>query len=367
MRILFLCSGSVMYGKENITLDVINGMKNIGHEVEVIFSGWHDGRFQKALSDIGVKAYPLKLGWYYITKPMWSIDSFVNYPAAIARFIRIVRSFKPDIIITDSFRNILLLRPFINNKVLFHVHDPHNHNKIIKHLLKLADSKIFKYISVSEYIKRDLIGAGINEDKIVVVHNGVCTTNSLDRTYMPNGVLRIGIVGQIIPRKGHEQLLRAVSLLHGKVDFEVHIFGSGFNDYILQLKQFISENNLLQRVVWHAFEPDKNMIFTKLDVLVAPAIADEPFGLTPVEAAMYKLPVIVYRSGGLTETVNNDVTGWIVEKFDYKGIAEKLLLLYNNSDMQIKMGNAAREFVLEKFTLDIMNEKINDIAKSAIS
>lgn len=366
MKILFFCSGSVMYGKENVTLDVIKGMKTRGHTVEAIFSGWHDGRFQRALINIGIAAHPLKLGWYYLTKPLWSIDSLVNYLPSIIKYVRIVREFKPDIIFADSFRNVVLLHPFINQKVLFHVHDPHSHNRAIKMLVRFANPKIFRYISVSEYIKEDLIDVGIKEDKIEVVHNGVSVADVTGRTYMPDGILRIGIVGQIIPRKGHEQLFKAVSLLEKDVNFEVHVFGSGYEDYKTQLKQLIADININNKVIWHPFESDKKNIYNNIDVLVAPAVADEPFGLTPVEAAMHQLPVIVYKSGGLSETVKHEATGWVVEKFDIKELANKLELLYRNSNILLKMGTAAREFALKEFTIDIMNEKINCIIEGAM-
>lgn len=202
MNVLCFLSGSYLSGKEFVGLDVIRDWKNQRHNVHVAFMGWHDGKMQQMLNELQVPSYPIKLGWYYLTKPAWSLDSFIHYPSAIMQFLKLQKNVAPDVIYVDSYRQVLLLKSFLKKKVLFHVHDPHNHSTTEKKVLKRADSKVVRYIAVSNYIKQDLIDSGIHADKITVVHNGTIIPDNFEKKYMPHGKLRIGIVGQYFQEKG---------------------------------------------------------------------------------------------------------------------------------------------------------------------
>lgn len=357
MNILFFCSGSYVFGKEYVSLDVIKGLKDKGHHIEVIFSGWHDGQFQKMLNEIGVVSHPLKLGWYYITKLKWSIDSLVHYPGAVLKFLKIKKSFKPDVIYFDSFRNVFLLKPFLNEKTILHVHDPHS-SKPVKKMLRSADSSVSQYIAVSQFIKDDIASAGIEKDKINVVYNGVYAPIDFKKQYLPDGILRIGIVGQIITRKGHADLFKACGLLKDLVNFQLHIYGSGDKAYKEYLEKLAVELDITDNIIWHGFTTDKNKIFSDIDVIVVPTTSEEPFALVPLEATMYMVPPVLYKSGGLPEGVIDGVTGYVLEKGDYSGIANILKMLYNDHDKIHQLGTAAREQALRRFSKNTM---INEI------
>jgi UDP-N-acetylglucosamine:LPS N-acetylglucosamine transferase len=144
MNILCFLSGSYVSGKEFVGLDVIRDWKNEGHNVHVAFMGWHDGKMQQMLNEMEVPNCPIKLGWYYLTKPFWSLDSLIHYPSAIRQFLKLQKKVTPDIIYVDSYRQVFLLKPFLRKNVLFHVHDPHSHSSIEKRILKRADKKVTK-------------------------------------------------------------------------------------------------------------------------------------------------------------------------------------------------------------------------------
>ena len=112
MRILCYFSGAILSGKEFVDLQVIKTWKDAGHDIEVIFGGWNDGRFQEKLDAIGVPYQPIKLGWYYLSQIKWSLDSLVHYPKAVSQFRRIYRRFSPDLLYADSYRQLVLFKTF---------------------------------------------------------------------------------------------------------------------------------------------------------------------------------------------------------------------------------------------------------------
>lgn len=348
----------MLSGKEFVGLDVIKGWKEAGHDVQVAYLGWHDGRFLEKLNQMSIVSHPVMLGWYYISKPLWTLDSLIHYPRGLRSFLKVKRSFSPDIVYVDSYRQIITLYPFLKKNVIQHIHDPHSMLSTESRLLRIADKKTAKYVAVSHFIKEDLIKAGIAAEKIEVVHNGTTIPEGFEKEYMPHGKLRIGVVGQVLPRKGHEDVIKACAQLTDKISIEVLIYGSGDEQYIRYLKELIQALGLVQNVKWMGFEPDKTIVYNSLDVLVAATRNDEPFALVALEAGAHKVPVIATMSGGFPESIIDGKTGFIVPKNDILAIANKMLYYYENLQSLKDMGNAAYHNVSTHFSLRLMQQKM---------
>ena len=85
--------------------------------------------------------------------------------------------------------------------------------------------------------------------------------------------------------------------------------------------------------------------------LLHPAIY-EPFGLTPIEAALFSKPSIVTNHGGPCETVLNGETGFVTDPMERKNISKLMHLLLFDEQLRLDMGRKAREFVQERFSIE---------------
>ena len=85
-----------------------------------------------------------------------------------------------------------------------------------------------------------------------------------------------------------------------------------------------------------------------LDVLVVPSCWDEPFGLVAVEGMARGLPVVVTRSGGLTEIVEDGVTGFHADK-SAQSIRDTVEPLVADALLRMRMGEAGRTRVEQMF------------------
>ncbi len=365
-KLLVIAGGNYIYGAEKVTLDVIEGLSREGYEVQAIISGWGDGQFAKALDDLRIKFYKLKLGWYYTSKILWSLDSLVHYPGAIIRFLRIRKNFKDWPVYIISFRQVILLWPFFKKNIVYHVHDVNSNSRQSRFFFKIIDRKVLKYIAVSEFIKNDLKQCGIAPDKIEVIHNGVEVESNLLSLPIKTDYFTIGIIGQLIPRKGHIDVIEAMKILseRGINSVILKIVGEGDKEYKRSLTELAAKYKLNNQIKFLGFQKTQDEIYGGVDIVIAPTRNDEPFALVPLEAnAMGKL-AIVTNKGGFLEMIKDGYNGFIVAGSNPAELAEKIALLINNRPLQLAMGENGRSHVEQYFTKEIMNKKVKNLIDS---
>lgn len=96
------------------------------------------------------------------------------------------------------------------------------------------------------------------------------------------------------------------------------------------------------------------------DLVWYPTIEDEPFGLVPLEAMACGIPLVVSRSGGMTETVVDGETGLFVDKHNHRSLAEAAVSLLTNEMFRNRLIDQGKEHV-RKFDVDSYVKKLENI------
>lgn len=95
------------------------------------------------------------------------------------------------------------------------------------------------------------------------------------------------------------------------------------------------------------------------------ASVDEEFGIAPVEAMGYGLPVIAYRSGGLPETVKENANGYLFDKLSADSLIEKIKLLESLSEEKyLEMRKTARH-ESEKYSFENFKKHLLEFIRKA--
>lgn len=216
-------------------------------------------------------------------------------------------------------------------------------------------SRLVDYVvCVSDFIrKRDIDGLFLNKDIVVTVHNGIDV-----KKYMPvkkeNGSdVRIAFAGQLIPAKGVDNLLRAVADLPVKA--KVVIAGSGPQRSELEL--LAAKLNLapewLGQIDWIP------RLFAEADIAVFPSVWEEAFGLVVAEAMACGACVVASDRGGIPEVIGP--AGAIFPAGDVQALKHTLEKLIVDKERRISLGNAARDRIVEKFTIETMVNGYHDV------
>jgi D-inositol-3-phosphate glycosyltransferase len=155
-------------------------------------------------------------------------------------------------------------------------------------------------------------------------------------------------VGRIEPLKGVDILINAAAMLESDVECSVLIVGGDESSkaQIAQLQGLASDLGIEHRVAFvGAVDHDKLPLFyNAADVCVVPSHY-ESFGLVAVEAMACGVPVVASRVGGLTGTVKDGETGYLIPWLCPEPFAERIEMLLDNESLRRNLGEAAREAV----------------------
>ena len=145
----------------------------------------------------------------------------------------------------------------------------------------------------------------------------------------------IGFVGRIEPRKGVLDLVRAAPLIRHEIpDARIVVVGS---DPYGSDPAYLRAVTGSPEIEHHAWVDDAAGLMRHLDVLVLPS-RQEPFGTVLAEAMIVGTPVVATRVGGLSEVVDDHVTGRLVAPGDPRALAEGVLDVLDRRD---ELGDAA--------------------------
>lgn len=355
-KILVILGASHVSGAEKITLDVVKGLKDKEYLVHCLINGWNNGDFIQRLDAMGVEYTSVKLGWYYLSKPLWTLDSLVHFPKAAITFARLYKRLNPDLVYAISYKQLVLLYPFIKAPVVYHVHECHSTVKQSRFFLKHLGDKVAAYIAVSAFIRKDILACGIAAEKISVVYNGIDVL-PLPAKSTTSRPFTIGIVGQVIRRKGHAVAIDVlVGLKQKNIDARLIIVGAGDKGLEDELKAKIETSGIASQVEWRGYKKTLYEIYEGIDVVLAPTITAEPFGLMACEANMMQLPAVVSNQGGLPEIIEDGYNGYLFNPADPEAAVNAMLALYKSQELRKQIGENGRKKVIKEFSKQNMIE-----------
>jgi len=270
-----------------------------------------------------------------------------------------ISKFQPDVIHFTTEPYALFL-PFLtvgNSKTFLTVHGgysfmPNMVNGYKQRMASYFTKKIYKrvdgVVSVSHYTKNYLVketeGLRINlANKIKVITNGVDLdrfNGSSLRDNSPEEVKKILHVGIVKPRKGILCAIDALKYYHDNFsrDFVYYAVGNyNQNDeYYRAISQKIKDYKLEGKVIFKGKVSNEELIryYSKADLFLMPTIIYgkkfEGFGLTYLEANAMGIPCIGSKGyGGSEDAILDGRTGYLVNPYNAKEVAEKIDLVLN--------------------------------------
>lgn len=258
-----------------------------------------------------------------------------------------------------------------NLPLVVHVHATefdrtgHTVNSKVYEIEKEGMSEADVIIAVSQRTKDIVVNNyGIEENKVKVVYNAVERSNvALEE--MPKKVFKEPVVlflGRITSQKGPSYFLETARIILEK-NRNVRFVMAGSGDILPKMVRLCAEMRLQDRFHFTGFLRGKELehIFAMSDVLVMPSVS-EPFGIVPIEAIQYNLPVIISKQSGVAEVLPHAIK---VDFWDTELFAKSILEILEDKDKREKHIEGNKED-LEKLKWDLSALEIINIYNSMV-
>ena len=180
----------------------------------------------------------------------------------------------------------------------------------------------------------------------------------------------VGILGIMVPWKGHGVFLRAVRAIRERVP-GVHglVIGGhppGGEGYVAELKALAAELGIGDHVTFTGFRPDVADLLPALDVVTHTSVEPEPFGRVITEAMAMKRPVVASAAGGPVEIIEDGVSGFLVTPGDHEALAERVIQLLKDPSRARMIGERAAQDVAQRFSAERHARLMEEVYDSAM-
>jgi glycosyltransferase involved in cell wall biosynthesis len=380
LKILAVIPSGFCFGLQNVTLSFFSARRK---ELNPFFllTKWTDGELAKRLDKLNIPydyswlgMFSRKLDWPNLRMTLHCGSRLVFL---YRDYLRVVRTFKPNLIYAANHHELLLLWPVLklmNIPVVCHVHDPPPPARFYHSIYRVIDTFTDSFIAISTSVSERIQALGIEQKKIRLVHNGIdlsgfplvsLRSGIFQNEYgWPQDSLIIGITGQVLEEKGHGDLVDAMLLVRQTNDrIRLVIGGRQKGQYFQKLKKQVSDLGLNDIVRFSGWQDSVADFFAGLDIFVLASRQEEGFGLVVAEAMATGLPVIATPSGGAKEVVVDGVSGIIVGKQNPKELASAILALADSEEYRHQMGCNGRARVEQNFNLSTQSKRLADVLR----
>ena len=377
-KILFVIGDLDRGGAENHLSQLLPLLKEKNQD-PYVYTLTHKGVLSEELEAKGI---PIKAPAYrkqtkkfpaIISRPLLAIITFITLWIHIKRINPdVIHFFLPHAYIIGGICSLFTRVPtrIMSRRSLsiYSIHRPFV-RMVEKFLHKKMDILLGNSLSVVGQLKKECT----DQKKIKLIYNGVDVNrfNEINKQGnirkvlgISNDFIAVTIVANIIPYKGHQDLIYAISKIakSNLPDFKVLCVGR--DDGVgAGLQQLARKLDVTDKIMWLGERNDVPVILCASDIGLL-CSHQEGFSNSILESMAAGLPMVVTDVGGNKEAVLDGVSGLIVPPRDPSRLSEALIKMLESREKREKMGIASRKIVEEKFTQALCVKKYIELYES---
>jgi glycosyltransferase involved in cell wall biosynthesis len=180
-------------------------------------------------------------------------------------------------------------------------------------------------------------------------------------------------LGRMVPRKGIDNVIRAVGRTHGsRPDIRLIVVGGEEDPQPSaewrRLQDICRQEKILSNV-WFAGRQDRDVLkyyYSAADIFISTPWY-EPFGITPLESMACGTPVIGANVGGIKYTVKDGLTGFLVPPKNPEALARRISFLLSSPALLKHMGQQAIRYVNHHFTWEQVAQETLKLYKKCLA
>lgn len=235
------------------------------------------------------------------------------------------------------------------------VENPGRIQKLTILLYKIALKRCRKVFFQNQGNAAFFVEHKINVNHEILPGSGVNLGYYTPLPYPKGQAVRFVFISRIMREKGIEQFLEAANIIKKKyLHTEFHICGFCEEKYEERIHQEVSKGTVL----FHGMVEDTRAILKNMHCTIHPSFYPEGMSNVCLESAASGRPVITTNRSGLRETVDDNVSGYLVKERDVPDLVMKLeSFLALTWEQKKAMGQAGRMKMESEFDRNIVVKK----------
>jgi glycosyltransferase involved in cell wall biosynthesis len=337
-----------------------------GHEVIFLYSGTTLCP-RKKTTQWGFTGFDLNLQMPFGDRhPIISLPLFLfRFPIGLFQLIRLIQKYHIQIVNihypAECFFYLAICRRILPIRLITSVHGADlfpdgTARAIYPKMIKLLLSSSDRIVTPSNAYREDVASVFPQfRAKIVFIHNGVdlaelgnrsCDSASIKR---PPYILCVAMHNE---KKGIDVLLRAFAQIQDK-EPELRLVLAGDGPLRSRFEDLAASLGIANEVEFLGRQGRTQLadLLHSCEVFVLPS-RSEPFGIVLVEAMACKKPIVATTAGGIPEIIENQKNGILVEPDDAKALAEALITVLKDRNLQRELAENAYRAVRECFLIE---------------
>ena len=313
--------------------------------------------------------------------------SLKNDLLAFFSIYRLIKRIKPHIVHTHTSKAGVLGRlAACLARVPIIIHTPHGHvfhsyygyimTKIIVLVERILSLMTDKITALTDRERDEHLEQGVASiEKYVIIHSGVMLQQIMNTNIdvetgkkefdIPQNSNVIGVVGRLVPIKGHKYLVSAAKRIIKEFGNTVFVFvGDGYLEARLQRQA--ESLGVRKNIIFAGWRNDVIKILGLFDVLVLPSL-NEGMGKVLIEGMALGKPIVASSVGGIIDLVKNGDNGILVPPRDSDGLSDAILNLIRNKKLAQELGKNGKAKVYPEYDTTVMIRQIEDLYESLLN
>ncbi len=369
-NLLYVFDNMEFGGGERVFAQIINRLS--GKKYKIMVACLPTGAFIEKIKGSGVQ--------------IKSVDMRNRFnPGVILRLAGLMKRERVDIVHSQGARADFFARiaaklagvPFIVSTVPMPVEgfDVNPIRKFIYMIFnRFSERFVDRFMVVSDALEKMMIEEHrIEPQRVVKIYNGIekdeyCISddeivrgrsNFRIKADIGEDVAVVGVIGRLVWQKGFEYFIEAIpGVLKEFKEAKFLLIGEGELEDKLKVKS--KKIKLKDKVIFTGFRNDIKDIMASVDVFVMPSLR-EGLPVVLLEAMAMKKPIVAANIEGIMEVLENGVSGLLVPPRDTKALTEAIVHMLDHKDKALQMGLTARRVVVERFGVDTMVQKVEEV------
>lgn len=367
MKVLHIISSGGMYGAEAVILNLSRTLNECGHRSALgVFSNSSNPNLQlhENATREGIESHliPCK------GQIDWSVAAGIReLVAGMGADVVHAHGYKADVYVYFALRGtrtpmVSTCHNWLKDGLLVSVY-----GGVDRFVLR----QYARIVAVSDEVKQRLLRAGVAEEKIRQIRNGIDLRPFADAISSDSlggvreGGLRVGWVGRLSREKGADVFLRAAAYVLAEVPgARFVVVGEGPDRDKLEL--LVDELGIREAVSMVGRRDDMPSVYAALDLMVSSS-RQEGLPMAILEGMASRLPLVATAVGDVPTVVMDGRTGVLVPAEDVDALATGILGLLRDAARREQLGTAARRLIEEEYSAERMTADYLRVYEEAIA